>query len=84
MESHISDLTTTAILNELNKWTEWKSKNNSQITLSKTEKNVLYFKVDSKSFTLTCPSDYPNDGSLLMIESNDSISWINKAMNFII
>lgn len=84
MESHISDLTTTAILNELNKWTEWKSKNNSQVTLSKTEKNVLYFKVDSKSFTLTCPSDYPNDGSLLIIESNDSISWINKAMNFII
>jgi len=90
MESTVSEATVkanveaNAISTGIDKWVNWKAKNDSSITLTRTDGNLLHFQVDAKKFTVTCPKDYPNDGSLLMIESEDSISWINRVMNFII
>src|SRR5665647_1972586 len=84
METEQSIHLSQSVSDDIDKWTRWKSKNSSNVILVRSNDNTLYFQIDTKSFTVTFPKDYPNKSSMLMIESTDSIPWINKAMNFAI
>lgn len=72
------------ISGDIDKWKRWKAKENSRILLTRVEDNTMHFQVNTKRFTVTFPRDYPNDESILMIESTDGLPWINRAMNFTI
>lgn len=71
------------ISKDIQKWQSWKSKRGSTIELDKIEDRLLTFRIDDKTFQITYPKNGIDDDTILLIQSNDYFSWIDRSMNYI-